>query len=280
MQGSSLRALARLLMYAALTLPLMPVQAGFVLFGSRLARRLPVVYHGVCCRILGITRRIEGEISSARPTLFVANHASYLDVAVLSASIETSFIAKREVARWPLFGWLARLQRTVFVDRRVSRVASERDEVARRLAQGDNLVLFAEGTSSDGVFIRPFKSSLFAVAEREFAGRQLVVQPVTLAYTRLDGMPIGRAWRPLFAWYGDMDMLPHMFRLLGLGRIEARLIFHSPVMLAAFASRKSLAEHCERTIRSGLTAANAGRITSPIAASAGSDSLALAGGAS
>jgi 1-acyl-sn-glycerol-3-phosphate acyltransferase len=280
MQGSSLRALARLLMYAALTLPLMPVQAVFVLSGSRLARRLPVVYHGACCRILGITRRIEGEISSARPTLFVANHASYLDITMLSASIETSFIAKREVARWPLFGWLARLQRTVFVDRRVSRVASERDDVARRLTQGDNLVLFAEGTSSDGVFIRPFKSSLFAVAEREFAGRQLVVQPVTLAYTRLDGMPIGRAWRPLFAWYGDMDMLPHMFRLLGLGRIEARLIFHPPVMLAAFASRKSLAEHCERTIRSGLTAANAGRVTSPIAPSAKSDSIALAGGAS
>lgn len=280
MQGSSFRALARLLMYAAVTLPLMPIQAVFVLFGSRLARRLPVVYHGACCRLLGVARRIEGEISSARPTLFVANHASYLDITVLSASVETSFIAKREVARWPFFGWLARLQRTVFVERRVARVASERDDVARRLAQGDNLVLFAEGTSSDGVFIRPFKSSLLAVAERDFAGRELVIQPVALAYTRLDGMPIGRAWRPLFAWYGDMDMVPHMFRLLGLGRIEAVLIFYPPVTLGAFASRKSLAEHCERTIRSGIAATNAGRIA-PLLASAGKPgALALAGGAS
>ena len=278
MQGSSLRALARLLLYAAATLPLMPLQAVFVLLGSRLARRLPVAYHAACCRLLGLARRIEGEISSDRPTLFVANHTSYLDITILSASVETSFIAKREVARWPFFGWLARLQRTVFVDRRVSRVASERDDVARRLAQGDNLVLFAEGTSSDGVFIRSFKSSLFAVAEREFAGRKLVVQPVTLAYTRLDGMPIGRAWRPLFAWYGDMDMVPHMFRLLGLGRIDAELIFHPPVTLAEFASRKSLAEHCERTIRSGLAAVNAGR-TAPLRPAAAVQG-ALAGGAS
>ncbi|HJS32590.1 MAG TPA: lysophospholipid acyltransferase family protein [Alphaproteobacteria bacterium] len=280
MQGSSLRALARLLLYAAATLPLMPLQAVFVLLGSRLARRLPVAYHAACCRLLGLARRIEGEISSDRPTLFVANHTSYLDITILSASVETSFIAKREVARWPFFGWLARLQRTVFVDRRVSRVASERDDVARRLAQGDNLVLFAEGTSSDGVFIRSFKSSLFAVAEREFAGRKLVVQPVTLAYTRLDGMPIGRAWRPLFAWYGDMDMVPHMFRLLGLGRIDAELIFHPPVTLAEFASRKSLAEHCERTIRSGLAAVNAGRTAPLRPAAAVQGALALAGGAS
>lgn len=280
MQGSSLRVLARLLVYAAVTLPLMPFQAVFVLLDSRLARRLPVVYHALCCRILGVARRIEGAISSAKPTLFVVNHVSYLDIAVLSATFETGFIAKREVARWPFFGWLARLQRTVFVDRRVSRVARERDDVARRLAQGDNLVLFAEGTSSDGTYIRPFKSSLFAVAEREFAGRKLVIQPVTLAYTRLDSMPIGRAWRPFFAWYGDMDMAPHMYRLLSLGRLGAEIIFHPPVTQAEFASRKTLAEHCERTIRSGLAALNSGRMPAPRPAASKSSALALAGGAS
>jgi lyso-ornithine lipid O-acyltransferase len=262
MNGSAPRAIARLFAYLGLTLPLMPVQALALATGSKLSRRLPVFYHWLCCRMIGIEIDQRGEISPVQPTLFVVNHLSYLDIAVISAVVETSFIAKREVATWPLFGQLARLQRTVFVERRAAGVKNERDEVARRLAQGDNLVLFAEGTSGDGNRLRPFKSALFSVAQIEADGRPVMVQPVTIAYTHLDQMPLGRAWRPLITWFGDMDMLSHGWRFLGLGRVTATLCFHPPVRFDQFGSRKALAEHCESVIAQGLAAANTGRMPS------------------
>ncbi len=260
MAGSPFRALLRAALYIVLTVPLMPVQAALILARSRFIGRFPRFYHRLSCRVLGIELRLLGKISPTHPTLFVANHISYLDIEVMGAAIDGCFVAKREVARWPFFGWLARLQRTVFIDRRVSRVHVERDEVARRLEAGDNLILFAEGTSSDGTHLRPFKSSLLSVAERNVAHEPLVVQPVTLAYTRLDGMPIGRQWRPFFGWYGDMEMLPHLWTVIGLGRITAELQFHAPVTLAALGSRKALADHCERVIGDGLSRANSGRL--------------------
>jgi 1-acyl-sn-glycerol-3-phosphate acyltransferase len=261
--GSTARALGRLFIYLCVTLPLMPVQAVLVAVRSRFASRLPRAYHALCCRLLGIHIEVRGEVSGTHPTLFVANHLSYVDIPVLAAVIETSFIAKREVATWPLFGWLATLQRSVFVERRATGVHNERDDVAARLDQGDSLVLFAEATSSDGTRLKPFKSALFGVAQNEVNGRSVVVQPVTIAYTHLDEMPIGRAWRPLVAWYGEMEMMSHGWRLLGLGRLTATVIFHPPVSYAMFGSRKALAAHCERVIARGLSAAIGGRELGP-----------------
>ncbi|MGQ0664952.1 MAG: lysophospholipid acyltransferase family protein [Pseudomonadota bacterium] len=260
MLGSPFRAVRRLAGYLALTLAVMPVQVLALAFGSRWAGVLPAVYHRLCCRLLGVRVEARGEISTARPTLFVVNHISYTDIMVLSSLIEVSFVAKREIASWPLFGLLARLQRTVFVARRRSGVAGERDDLARALAEGRNLVLFAEGTSGDGNRVLPFKSALFSVAEREVDGRRLAVQPVTLAYTRLDGMPIGRLWRPYFAWTGTASMLPHLWRAVGLGRVTVSVEFHPTVVLSEFGSRKALAGHCERIVGRGLAAANAGRL--------------------
>jgi lyso-ornithine lipid O-acyltransferase len=263
--SSPVRAGARLIVYLLLTVPLMPVQALLVALGLRWARRLPHVYHRLCCRIFGIELVVEGDIAPARPTLFVANHISYLDIEVMSAAVETSFVAKREIARWPLFGWLARLQQTVFIERRARGIEGERDELSRRLEEGANVVLFPEGTSSDGNRLLPFKSALFSVAERSVDGAPLVVQPVTIAYTRLDGMPLGRPIRPFIAWYGDMDLAPHLWFALGLGRITAAVRFHPPVTLAAFGSRKALAAHCQHTIAAALEAANLGRPLAPAA---------------
>jgi 1-acyl-sn-glycerol-3-phosphate acyltransferase len=253
---------SRLLAYAAVTVPLMPVQALFVALGSPFARRLPLAYHRIVCRILGIELKVRGRISNEQPTLFVANHISYLDIEVLSATVQTCFVAKSEVSSWPFFGWLARLQRTVFVDRRARGVAVERDDLSRRLDEGDNVVLFPEGTSSDGNRLLPFKSSLLSVAERKVDGRPLTVQPVSIAYTKLDGMPLGRQWRPFVAWYGDMDLGPHLWHAVGLGRVTAVLEFHPVVTIAEFGSRKALATHCQSVVARGLEAANAG-MTAP-----------------
>lgn len=250
--------------YLAWTLTLMPVQTIGLLLRAQWVSNFPRFYHRNCCRILGLDVRQFGEPAADRPVLFAANHVSYADITVLGSLIPGSFIAKSEVAGWPFFGWLAKLQRSVFVDRQVRSTARQRDAIAERLAARDALILFPEGTSGNGNFVLPFKSALFSVVFNR--DMPITVQPVSVAYTRLDGLPIGRMLRPLFAWYGDMDLAPHVWRLIGLGRIEATVEFHPPVAIEQFRSRKALAEYCERQISSGVSRLLAGRADVPSAA--------------
>ena len=258
--GSPFRAFFRLSVYAGFTLVLMPLQAAAVALRLKLRETLPLWYHGRCCRILGIRVERRGRRSAVRPTLFVSNHSSYLDISVLGSLIGGSFVAKAEVSRWPFFGWLAKLQRTVFVERRARRTADQRNRIVARLEQGDSLVLFPEGTSDDGNRVLPFKSALLAAAACEIKGEPVTVQPVSISYTRLDGLPLGRHLRPLFAWYGDMDMVPHLWQLAGLGRLTVVVHFHRPVHLRDFASRKALSDHCHREVSGGVARALAGRL--------------------
>jgi 1-acyl-sn-glycerol-3-phosphate acyltransferase len=258
MRGFLLR-LFRISAYLGVTLLLVPVQAVLVTVKSPLAASFPRLYHRMCCRILGFRIEAKGALSDRHPTLFVVNHVSYVDITILGALIKGSFVAKSEVAGWPLFGVLAKLQRTVFVERRVRSTAAQRGELTRRLAAGDDLVLFPEGTSSDGSRVLPFKSALFSAAEGKTGGDPVVVQPVSLAYVRLNGMPMGRLYRPFFAWYGDMEMASHLWELLGLGVAGVSVEFHAPVMASAFPSRKALAAYCRGVIVDGVTAALSGR---------------------
>ena len=257
--GSSTLRLARIALYLGCTLAMMPVQGAGLLLQARWTGRLPRFYHRCCCRILGLRVRALGGPVLRRPVLFVANHVSYIDITVLGSLVEASFVAKSEVAGWPLFGWLAKLQRSVFVDRRVGSIARQRDALGARLAAGDALILFAEGTSSDGNRVLPFKTALLAAAAGGGASVPVAVQPVSLAYTRLDGIPIGRHYRPFLAWYGSMALAPHLWRMLGLGTIEAVVEFHPPTALADCGSRKALAEYCYARIAGGVAAALAGR---------------------
>lgn len=252
-----LRAGAILAGFAGLTLPLMPVQAALLRARSRGARHLPHWYHQRVCRLLGIRLHIEGEIRRDRPVLIVANHTSWLDIVVLSAVAPVSFVAKSEVSRWPGVSALARLQRTVFVDReRRSAVGETAGEMIERLRAGDTVVLFAEGTSSDGNGVLPFRTSLFAAAKppAKVAASvpEAVVQTVAVVYERVHGVPIGRADRPLTGWYGDMELAPHAWTLLKTGPIDVRVIVGEPVPLDAFPDRKALARHSEDEVRGNV----------------------------
>ncbi len=257
MGSTTLRAW-RLAVYLPFTLLLMPVQAIGLALGQRWVTSFPRFYHRCCCYILGLRVRRLGRPTATRPVLFAANHVSYLDITIFGSLIAGSFIAKSEVAGWPLFGWLAKLQRSVFIDRRVRSTAEQRDSIAGRLAAKEALILFPEGTSGDGNRVLPFKSALFSVADHSATG-PVTVQPVSIAYTRLNGMPIGRRYRPLFAWYGAMAMAPHLWRVLGLGTIEVVVEFHPPTTLAACGSRKMLARYCEERVKSGVATALSGR---------------------
>jgi lyso-ornithine lipid O-acyltransferase len=257
--GSPTLRLARLALYLAWTASLMPVQVIGLALRRQWTSKLPVFYHRWCCRILGLRIRVIGTPTAERPVLFAANHISYTDITILGSVIPGSFIAKAEVANWPFFGWLAKLQRSVFVDRRVHSTATQRDAISDRLAAGDALILFPEGTSGDGNRVLPFKSALFGAAQIGKSFPPVIVQPVSLAYTRLDGMPIGRLYRPFFAWYGAVDLAPHMWSMVGLGTVEVVVEFHPPTFLSDCGSRKALAGYCHARIAGGVAGALFGR---------------------
>jgi 1-acyl-sn-glycerol-3-phosphate acyltransferase len=257
---SPIRATLLLIPYLLFTGLLMPLQVLFLMLHSRWAERLPIFYHRCVCWLFGLDIVVIGQPERGRPTLFVGNHSSYIDIEVFSTLMPVCFIAKAEVARWPLFGTLARLQRTLFIDRRPQSTGGQRDEIARRLAAGDNLMLFPEGTSDDGNRTLPFYSALFGVAERRLEdGRPLTVQPVSIGYAELNGFPVGRSLRPLLAWYGDMELAPHLWCFAGLGRVKVVVQFHPPVTIDQFGSRKALAEHCRRAVAKGVADAISGR---------------------
>ena len=233
----------------------MPVQWLALTLKPSLSALLPIYYHGLCCRILGLDVECRGQRSSKRPTLFVANHASYLDITVLGSLVQGSFVAKAEVANWPFFGLLARLQRSVFIDRRRTAIADQLGALRKRLKAGDSLILFPEGTSSEGIRVLPFRSGLFSVLEDDLDANQLTVQPVSIAYTRLDDMPLERYLRPFFAWYGDMELAGHIWQSIGMGRLSVVVEFHAPVSLAECGTRKALSRCCHENIQRSLRAA-------------------------
>jgi len=218
---------------------------------------------------MGIEIATVGTMSRHRPTLFVSNHTSYLDITVLGALIPGSFVAKAEVAKWPLYGWLAKLQRTVFVDRKRNTSHLQRDQLQQRLVAGDNLVLFPEGTSNDGNRVLPFRSALLSVAETPLPNVSLTVQPVSVAYVTLNGIPMGHGLRPLVAWYGDMTLGPHLWQFSRLGKVTAVVEFHPPVAVKDAGSRKDLTRYCLTAVAAGVERALTGRALDPDPAAAG-----------
>ncbi|HVZ05946.1 lysophospholipid acyltransferase family protein [Hyphomicrobium sp.] len=263
MAKGTLRASTVLAAFFGLTLPLMPVQALLLRVSDKAARRFPNWYHRQVCRILGIRLQVEGAVAQDAPVLLVCNHTSWLDIPVLSALAPVSFVAKLEVGSWPFVSALARLQRSVFIDRTRRLAAGDAaNAITRRLQQGDTIVLFAEGTSSDGNRVLPFKTSLFgAVAgadERLVSGA--VVQTVAVVYTHLCGVPLTRADRPRLGWYGDMEMTSHAWGVLKSGAITATVKVGAPVPLGDFKDRKDLALKSERAVRRDVLSILRGRM--------------------
>ncbi|MBN9353007.1 MAG: 1-acyl-sn-glycerol-3-phosphate acyltransferase [Hyphomicrobium denitrificans] len=262
MATGSLRASAVLAAFFGLTVPLMPVQAILLRVSDRAARRFPHWYHRQVCRLLGVKLNIEGSVAKGAPVLLVCNHTSWLDIPVLSALAPVSFVAKLEVGSWPFVSALARLQRSVFVDRTRRLAAGDAaNAITMRLQQGDTIVLFPEGTSSDGNRVLPFKTSLFgAVAGATVpAAEQVVVQTAAVVYTHMHGVPVTRAERPRIGWYGDMEMTSHAWGVLKSGAITVTIKVGPPVPLTDFKDRKDLALKSERAIRRDVLAILRGR---------------------
>ena len=206
------------------------------------------IWIALMCRLLGLRVVVDGIPSQVRPTLFVCNHVSYLDIIALNGLIDTLFVAKHEVAGWPILGWLAKARRTVFIDRAKMRKSPEYcREMTARLRE-HNLLFFPEGTSTNGVSVRPFKSTFFCVAMDE--NRQVApVQPIAITYLRdLRGEPLDGARVDHYAWYGDMTLGPHLLEVMKRPGVEAHVRFMDPIPPGAINDRKQLAAHANAQV--------------------------------
>ena len=250
-----------------------PLSVGFeavllLVPGTAKIRWTRMVWGGLCLllslRIRVVGRRAGGvggrraRREGERPVIYVSNHSTWLDVPVLGTVLPSNFVAKGDIEGWPIMGLVSRIGRTIFVSRQRSTTGRERDEMLHRLmVEGDNLILFPEGTSSDGSRVLPFLSAFFAIAKppRLPAGKVPdeplseaatiaakpgmipLIQPVSVVYDQLEGVPVNRARRPVFAWYGDMDLGPHVWQLVKWRSMRATVLLHPPLDPADFPSR-------------------------------------------
>lgn len=253
--------------------PLLPAQMVAARFLPRRSQVIPRLFHRAVCRIIGVRTRVEGvPPAPGSRALIVANHVSWLDVPVIGAQQPLSFIAKAEIERWPGIGLMARLQRTIFIDRtRRSATAATAMRMGERLMNGDSMVLFAEGTTGDGSRILPFRSSLLG-AVKEALGPdgdgEILVQPLAILYLGQHGIPGGRAGRARLAWYGDMALGPHLREVLGGGPIDVRLVWGEPIRMGRAHSRKEAARMAEQAVKRAAVVGFTGRERSHPAASA------------
>ncbi|MDE2135239.1 MAG: 1-acyl-sn-glycerol-3-phosphate acyltransferase [Alphaproteobacteria bacterium] len=256
----TLRAFFILVVFLFATLFAMFWQKFLLRFKLKQRKTFPNRFHRFLCRLFGIRIAVIGKPIQGRGVLMVANHVSYLDILVISAVARVSFVGRSDVADWTFFGTLSRLQETIFVERsRRSGAGESRNIMRRRLHDGDALVLFAEGTTTDGNHVIAFKSSLLGAAEAAIIADptgSVPVQPVSIAYVGMHGMPMGREDRPFYAWYGDMELLPHLWEGLLAGPLDVVVEFHPPI--AVDGGRKKIASVAEETIRDGLRRALSG----------------------
>lgn len=258
-----LRLAIGLIVLVTVTLVLLPIQLVGLRFNLKIRRRLPRLWHRVACRVLGLKVRVHGTPEPSRPLLIAANHASWKDIMVLGSVADVVYIAKAEVRGWPVFGLLARLQATIFVEREQRQKTGDQvDEIARRLTDGEIVVLFPEGTTSDGNRLLEMKTSLFGAAASAVPhapGGVVHIQPVSIAYTGVHGMAMGRFHRPLAAWPGDIELLPHLLGVAREGAVDVDVDFGERVDYTRTSNRKQVSRDVEARIRAMLGARLRGR---------------------
>lgn len=256
------------MIYAAVVIALasillMPFQLLALKFDWKLRRTLPRVWHKFACHALGIRVRVKGTLETRRPLMLCVNHASWMDIMVMSSVADVAFIAKIEVSGWPVFGHLAKLQKSVFIVREEKRkTGNQANEIAGRMADGEIIVLFPEGTTSDGNRLLEVKSSLFgaaAMAVPHSPNGSVFVQPVAIAYTGVHGIAMGRYHRPLAGWPGDVELMPHLLDVLRMGALDAEVSFGEPVDYRADSKRKDVSATIAQRIRAMLNSSLRGR---------------------
>ncbi|NDF12451.1 MAG: 1-acyl-sn-glycerol-3-phosphate acyltransferase [Proteobacteria bacterium] len=258
---SSLRAIIRILLMFLWMTVWGPVVMACRYIGGRSFLKARCWMYKAGLKIVNIELDVQGTIDRTKPVLFVSNHVSYLDIVVLGSLLPASFISKQEVKSWPMFGLVAMLTNTVFIERRASRTTQGLQHVKNQLQKGDSLILFPEGTTTNGNHVKTFKTSFFQVVEEDMDRAMFSLQPVSIAYTHINGLPMGIKWRTHFAWTGDASLLPHVWDVLKHGGARVEVCIHPPLTDLAH-DRKKVALQCQRMIASSLSDSLGGNLKS------------------
>lgn len=209
----------------------------------------PYITQFVCrsaLRIIGLGFVVQGSPMQGRGAI-VANHSSWLDIFALNAAKRIYFVSKSEVARWPGIGWLARATGTVFIERNPQRAKEQTILFQERLLAGHKLLFFPEGTSTDGMQVLPFKTTLFQAFFAENIRDEIAVQPVSVTYFAPQGSE-----RRFYGWWGDMTFGAHLLATLAPARQgHVEVIYHPALPVADYPNRKALAQACEVQVRAG-----------------------------
>ncbi len=228
-----------------------------IFFSCKRRRQLVMSYaiHAfgrVALFIVGIRLSIDGSAASLRKgVFFITNHVSYLDGIVAAGMFPLIFISRGDLKTWPLFGIFSSLSETIFVNRiGSSGICQEIERIGGTLKNGVSVILFPEGTTTEGNGMIPFKSSFFQAPIE--SGSCIV--PFTIRYTKVNGRPLDANNKDSIFWYGDMEFAPHLFQLMGLRSIEVQVRILEPVKSAAIGDRKALGNLCQKVIQDSLSA--------------------------
>ena len=230
-----------------------PIQIFCNIIGFKLKKLYPLFFYKMIKIITGIN--IEFNVSKLNKknigVLYVANHVSWFDIICLGALLNARFIAKKEVGKMGIFGFLAKLSNTFFIDNENKNKIREYNQIIqKKLQAGENFIIFPEGTTSDGNGIKNFKSSMLECAFDK--NNQINIQPISICYSKLNNIPMGIYLRRNIAWVGDTSMVAAMANFLRSGRITVDIVFHDLLNVSRFKNRKDLATYCESRILSGL----------------------------
>lgn len=215
---------------------------------------LPQLTHRLICFIFRIKVRVEGQISAQNQTIFLSNHISYLDIPVIGTFVRASFVAKKDVKGWPLIGQLSQLQQTGFISRESKDALIERDSLSGMIERNKSLIIFPEGTSTEGISVYPFKSSLFA-SFLDRSNEDLLIQPFVIYVESINGKsPKSQEERDIYAWHINMEteMPAHLWRFAKSKGATIKLKFCPTILVKDFTDRKTLAKLCHETVSKEL----------------------------
>ncbi|MEL6316730.1 MAG: lysophospholipid acyltransferase family protein [Pseudomonadota bacterium] len=256
------RGVLRAICFVLLTVALIPPFFVMRALGGRhrvaaLWCRAALALCGIRLRRVGRPIPVGGRADAHGGGVLLANHASWLDIAAIAASAPVHFVAKAEIAGWPIFGWIGAINDTVFIERKRSEAKAQEARLVARAARGDLLCVFPEGTSSDGLRVLPFKSSLFSMFyldPSETGAPAPLAQPVSLHYAPRPGLPPS-----FFGWWARMPLFAHIWDVVRLSSGGVVTVtFHEPLDPAEFADRKALAQAARARVIEGRAAAGAG----------------------
>ena len=237
----------KFLIFILLTTFLILFKTSLDLVAKRMSKKVVQIFHKLVLWLVNVNVEVVGERNLDNlPTLYVSNHLSYLDIPVLGSRLNGRFVAKNEISNWPIIGFLSKVGNTIFINRNLRFLKTNKSIIFDYISRGDNIILFPEGTTSDGIRVLRFKSSLLTSLEQ----KNILIQPIVIKYQSINGMPLNRWLKPVIAWYGDMHLKPHLINILKLFSIRVKIIFLPPLNGRDFTNRKDMTSTLHHVIDS------------------------------